>query len=153
MNRLVIRSVSLVAICCCTGWTLEDKSVEIVEKLAAKNLTDRQVSALSDEILREPSSPAIISALKEVFERSITGASKKKIAETLIELNDPDTKYFEYFAVPAEAAIRNRASSFVAYDGNGRVISGQLNPEFENECTANHLDPREAAGKQFEGNS
>jgi len=98
------------------------------------------------EQIAEAHAVQAIPVLKEQFALDQDADSKAKIASALVRLGDKDDTYWNYLVDQATAAVESDAPPPTMYDANGKVVPGQLSPEFIAWAKAHNVSP-ESAGE------
>jgi len=97
------------------------------------------------EQIAEAHAVQAIPALKEQFLLSQDADSKAQIASALVRLGDADDSYWNYLIGQATDAVKSDAPFPAMFDANGKVVRGQLSPEFAVWAKAHNVSPELAA--------
>lgn len=91
----------------------------------------------------------VIDAFQRAFGDVKDPADKGVVAFTLVADGVADQKYFAYLAERASAAIDDDAPWMFAYDRNGKLQKGQVNPEFESWCKTHGVELSTCAKEHY----
>lgn len=118
---------------------------EMIKRLSATPV-DRGVLS---EILLLPEAPELTVALKHAFERQQEPRGKQYIAAALVQLGEPDPRFYDYLASRAEETMASSGPTWFGYDSEGKAIRGEYSLEFRAWCSSNGVDLREGAARQI----
>ena len=122
---------------------------QVIAKLSSDD-AGGEVGTICGQILSFPSvPPAVVLALEGAFGRLSSKEPKQRIAETLVELNDRDPRYYEYIEKFAAVAIEDRTPSFIARNAEGKAIRGEVSIDFNAWCATNHVSIQETIGREM----
>src|ERR1700730_3578181 len=120
-------------------------TAEMMKRLSATPV-DRGVLS---EIPLLPESPELTAALKDAFDRQQETRGKQYIAAALVQLGEPDSRFYDYLAGRAEEAMASSGPTWFGYDSEGKAIRGEYSLEFRAWCSSNSVDLREGAARQI----
>ena len=108
--------------------TGQDSSANVADSIARLKSGDFSLAAV--EQIAEAHAVQAIPALKEQFALSKDTTVKGKIAAALVRLGDKDDTYWNYLIELATVAVKSDAPFPTMFDANGKVVPGQVPPEF-----------------------
>jgi HEAT repeat protein len=93
--------------------------------------------------------PAAVAELERRFAASADKTEKQKIAVVLLSRRQGDQPYFDFLAGHARLAAASDAPFPYRYDASGKLVPGELAPQFVAWAAARKLDPETAVRRVF----
>lgn len=83
--------------------------------------------------------------LKQQFAVNPDTLTKQALASALVRLGDTEDVYWDFLVDHAKVAIENDAPFPIAFDTEGKLVPGQLSPEFLAWAKAHNMSPESAS--------